>query len=188
MNTNQQYDKAVSSCREIFLQKTKDYGTSWRVYRTISVADQIYIKAKRIRTIQETGVQKIGDDIISEFKGILNYAIIGLIQLDLPDDEIEELPVETVKDLYDAKAGVAKKLMQDKNHDYGEAWREMSQESFVDLILAKILRIKQILVNEGKTIISEGIDANFYDIINYAAFGLILIEEALHQGQSGQIK
>lgn len=180
MNTNRQYDNAVDSCKEIFLQKTKDYGTSWRVYRTISVADQIYIKAKRIRTIQETGTQKIGDDIISEFKGILNYGIIGLIQLDIADDELEELPVETAIRFYGEKIAFAKKLMQDKNHDYGEAWREMSQESFVDLILAKILRIKQILLNKGETIISEGIDANFYDIINYAAFGLILMEEEIH--------
>lgn len=182
MNTNQQYDKAVESCRNIFLQKTKDYGTSWRVYRTISVADQIYIKAKRIRTIQENGTQKIDDDIVSEFKGILNYGIIGLVQLDINNDEPEDLPYETVEQLYNEKVAVAKKLMTDKNHDYGEAWREMSQESFVDLILAKILRIKQILVNEGKTLISEGIDANFYDIINYAVFGLILIEEEKHKG------
>lgn len=180
MNTNEQYDKAVQTAKEIFLQKTKDYGTSWRVYRTISVADQIYIKAKRIRNIQETGMQKIGDDIISEFKGILNYGIIGLIQLDIQDDELEDLPYETVQQFYNDKIAIAKQLMQDKNHDYGEAWRQMSQESFVDLILAKILRIKQILVNKGKTIISEGIDANFYDIINYAIFGLILIEEELH--------
>lgn len=182
MNTNQQYDKAVESCRNIFLQKTKDYGTSWRVYRTISVADQIYIKAKRIRTIQENGTQKIDDDIVSEFKGILNYGIIGLVQLDINNDEPEDLPYETVEQLYNEKVAVAKKLMMDKNHDYGEAWREMSQESFVDLILAKILRIKQILLNEGKTLISEGIDANFYDIINYAVFGLILIEEEKHKG------
>jgi membrane-associated HD superfamily phosphohydrolase len=180
MNTNQQYDQTVASAKEIFLQKTKDYGTSWRVYRTISVADQIYIKAKRIRNIQETGLQKIGDDIISEFKGILNYGIIGLIQLDITDDELEDLPFETVQEFYHDKIAIAKQLMQDKNHDYGEAWRQMSQESFVDMILAKILRIKQILVNKGKTIISEGIDANFYDIINYAVFGLILIDEELH--------
>ena len=180
MNTNQQYDQAVQSAKEIFLQKTKDYGTSWRVYRTISVADQIYIKAKRIRNIQETGLQKIGDDVLSEFKGILNYGIIGLIQLDITDDELEDLPYETVEQSYNEKITIAKQLMQDKNHDYGEAWRQMSQESFVDMILAKILRIKQILVNKGKTIISEGIDANFYDIINYAVFGLILIEEELH--------
>lgn len=178
MNTNEQFDKAIGSCKNIFLQKTKDYGTSWRVYRTIAVADQIYIKAKRIRTIQEKGEQKIGDDIISEFKGILNYGIIGLIQLDINDDELEDLPVETVEHLYDEKALTAKKLMINKNHDYGEAWREMSQESFIDLILAKILRIKQILANKGKTLISEGIDANYYDIINYAVFGLILIDES----------
>ncbi|HMK05753.1 MAG TPA: DUF1599 domain-containing protein [Ferruginibacter sp.] len=177
MNTNEQYDKAVDSSRDIFLQKTKDYGTSWRVYRTIAVADQIYIKAKRIRTIQEAGVQKIGDDINGEFMGILNYSIIGLIQLDITDAEVEELPVDAVHQLYDEKIAIARKLMLDKNHDYGEAWRQMSQESFVDLVLAKILRIKQILLNKGQTLISEGIDANFYDIINYAVFGLILIEE-----------
>ena len=114
---------------------------------------------------------------MSEFKGILNYGIIGLIQLDINDDELEELPYQTAAQLYKAKLMIAKKLMTDKNHDYGEAWREMSQESFVDLILAKILRIKQILQNKGKTLISEGIDANFYDIINYSVFGLILIEE-----------
>jgi hypothetical protein len=180
MNTNAQYDRAVNSAEEIFLQKTKDYGTSWRVYRIISVADQIYIKAKRIRTIQEAGMQKIGDDIISEFKGILNYGVIGLIQLGIHDDEMEDLPVETVRQLYNEKIAIAKELMQDKNHDYGEAWREMSQESFADLVLAKILRIKQIIANKGQTLISEGIDANFYDIINYAVFALILIEEKVH--------
>jgi hypothetical protein len=180
MDTNQQYDAAVQSCKEIFLKKTVDYGTSWRVYRTISIIDQIYIKAKRIRTIQEKGEQKIGDDIKSEFKGILNYAIIGLIQLDINNDEIEELPVVEVEKLYNEKVLIAKKLMEDKNHDYGEAWREMSQQSFTDLILAKLLRIKQIVKNEGKTIISEGIDANYFDIINYAVFALILIEEGKH--------
>lgn len=180
MDTNKQFDAAVKSCKDIFIKKTADYGTSWRVYRTISIADQIYIKAKRIRTIQEKKQQKIGDDILSEFKGILNYAIIGLIQLDIHNDEIEELPVAEVEKLYDEKIGIAKKLMEDKNHDYGEAWREMSQESFTDLILAKLLRIRQILQNEGKTIVSEGIDANYYDIINYSVFALILIEEGKH--------
>ena len=174
VNTDIQYDTAVKQSRDIFLKKTKDYGTSWRVYRTISIADQIYIKAKRIRNIQELGVQKIEDDIIGEFKGILNYAVIGLIQIDINDDEVEDLPVEEVTRLYDAKIKLAKELMQSKNHDYGEAWRKMSQESFVDLILAKILRIKQIIANQGKTEISEGIDANFYDILNYAVFALIL--------------
>lgn len=173
--TDEQYDSAIKSCRAIFLKKTKDYGTSWRVYRTISIADQIYIKAKRIRNIQETGVQKIIDDVEGEFKGILNYGIIGLIQLDINNDEVEEVPLQEVTKLYDEKVRKAKKLMEDKNHDYGEAWREMNQESFVDLILAKILRIKQIIKNDGQTLISEGIDANFFDIINYAAFALILL-------------
>lgn len=181
MNTAQQYDSTIQTCRDIFLKKTKDYGTSWRVYRTISVVDQIYIKAKRIRTIQEKGAQRIGDDIIGEFIGILNYSIIGLIQLDLNSDESEELAIEKVESLYNQKVGIAKKLMEDKNHDYGEAWRQMSQESFVDLILAKLLRIKQILKNNGKTIISEGIDANYFDIMNYAVFALILNKEEVHR-------
>jgi hypothetical protein len=178
--TNTQYDAAIAACRDIFLKKTKDYGTSWRVLRTISVVDQIFIKAKRIRTIQENKQQKIGDDIISEFKGILNYGIIGLIQLELDKEEADELPVEQVENLYNSKVAKAKALMQDKNHDYGEAWRDMSQESFTDLILAKLLRIKQIISNQGRTIISEGIDANYYDIINYSVFGLILINEGKH--------
>ncbi len=174
VNTDLQYDDAVKECREIFLKKTNDYGTSWRVYRTISIADQIYIKAKRIRNIQEKGIQKIDDDVKGEFKGILNYAVIGLIQLDILDDELEELSLKKTLRLYDEKILNAKKLMQNKNHDYGEAWRDMSQESFVDLILAKILRIKQIVQNEGNTLVSEGIESNFYDILNYAVFALIL--------------
>ncbi len=173
-NTNQQYNTAIQSCKEIFIKKTKDYGTSWRVYRTISVVDQIYIKAKRIRNIQEKKLQKIDDDLLSEFKGIVNYGVIGLIQLDLQTDETEDMEVNIVSTMYDEKISISKQLMEDKNHDYGEAWREMSQESFADLILAKVLRIKQILNNNGKTLISEGIDANFYDIINYAVFALIL--------------
>ena len=175
--TDRQYDQAAQSCKEIFIKKTIDYGTSWRVLRTISVVDQIYIKAKRIRTIQENEMQKIADDISSEFRGIVNYAVIGLIQLELGKEEAEELPVETAATLYDEKMLLAKALMGNKNHDYGEAWREMSQESFTDLILSKLLRIKQILLNKGKTLISEGIDANYFDIINYAVFALILIDE-----------
>ena len=175
--TNQQYDTVIKSCKEIFIKKTKDYGTSWRVYRTISVVDQIYIKAKRIRNIQEKKLQKIDDDLLSEFKGIVNYGLIGLIQLDLQNDETEDMDVEVVSRMYDEKIAVSKQLMEDKNHDYGEAWREMSQESFADLILSKVLRIRQILNNEGKTLVSEGIDANFYDIINYAVFALILANE-----------
>ena len=175
MDTNLQYDQAIHSCKEIFLKKARDYGTAWRVLRTISVVDQIFIKAQRIRTIQEKGRQKIGDDIPAEFKGIINYAVIGLIQLDQPADAPEEMPVNEVSTLYDKYIAVAKQLMNDKDHDYGEAWRSMSQESFVDLILMKLQRIRQILSNDGKTLISEGIDANYLDIINYAVFALILM-------------
>lgn len=182
MNTIEQYTQAVNQSRDIFKKKTSDYGTSWRVYRTISIVDQIYIKAKRIRTIQEKQEQKIGDSIASEFKGILNYAVMGLIQLELPPSESDEMSVEKVMELYNDKIAKAQLLMLDKNHDYGEAWREMSQESFVDLMLAKLQRIRQILQNDGKTLVSEGIDANYYDIINYAIFGLILLEEGIHKG------
>jgi predicted nucleotide modification protein, DUF1599 family len=175
--TTQQYDQVINSCKEIFIKKTKDYGTAWRVLRTISIIDQIFIKAQRIRTIQEKQKQKIEDDISSELKGIVNYAIIGLMQLELPEDNGEDLPVDKVSSLYDTNADAAKRIMEDKNHDYGEAWRSMSQESFIDLILMKIQRIRKILANDGKTLISEGIDANYIDIINYAVFSLILIEE-----------
>ncbi len=180
--TSNQYDRAIESCREIFRKKTADYGTSWRVLRTISIIDQIYIKARRIRTIQEIEARKVGDDIWSEFQGILNYAVIGLIQSGLQTGEVEDLPVDMVMQLYDERVTEAKKLMDNKNHDYGEAWRDMSQESFTDLILSKLLRMKQILLNKGKTLISEGIDANYADIINYAAFALIRIEEGHHPG------
>ena len=181
MTTIEQYNFSVKSSRDIFLKKAQDYGTSWRVLRTISIVDQIYIKAKRIRTIQENGSQKIDDDITSEFKGILNYAVVGLIQMDLQAGQAAELEIPVVQRLYDAIIDNARTLMENKNHDYGEAWREMSQESFTDLILTKLLRIKQILVNQGKTLISEGIDANYYDIINYAIFALILISEGKHE-------
>ena len=173
--TNLQYDEATKPCHDIFIKKSKDYGTSWRVYRIISIADQIFIKASRIRTIQEKGKQKIEDDILSEFTGIFNYAIMGLIQLDHPaTEESFEMEVDLLHKLYIEKVNLAKTLMQDKNHDYGEAWRLMSQESFADLILAKVLRIKQIIANKGLTLVSEGIDANLYDIMNYSVFALIL--------------
>jgi hypothetical protein len=181
-NTTEQYNQAIQECKHIFIQKTIDYGTSWRVYRPISVVDQIYIKAKRIRTIQENRKQLIGDSIKSEFMGILNYAVIGLMQLQLEQEEVKEdnLPAEEVLRLYEAQVEKAFKLMNQKNHDYGEAWRDMSQESFTDLILAKLLRIRQILANDGQTLISEGIDANYLDIFNYAAFALILMGEGKH--------
>ena len=177
MSTNKQYDNTIQQCEDIFLKKTADYGTAWRVLRPISIVDQIYIKAYRIRTIQEVGEQKIGDDIPGEFIGIINYSIIGLIQLELTEDDEEELSPDAVKLLYDKYAGEAKNLMLSKNHDYGEAWREMSQESLVDLILMKLQRMRQILSNKGKTLISEGLDANYFDMINYAVFAMILIEE-----------
>lgn len=173
--TNNQYDQAIASCKEIFLKKASDYGTAWRVLRTISIVDQIFIKAQRIRTIQQKGEQKISDGIAAEFKGIINYAVIGLIQLELPDNAPEEMDRKEISKLFDKNVQVAKDLMNDKNHDYGEAWRSMSQESFVDLILMKLQRIRQILNNEGKTLMSEGIDANYLDIINYAVFALILM-------------
>ena len=173
--TNQQYDKVISTCKDIFLHKAKDYGTAWRVLRTISIVDQIFIKAQRIRTIQQKGEQKVLDGIAAEFKGIINYAVIGLIQLELPADAPEEMDINKVAVLYDNLVLTTKNLMMDKNHDYGEAWRSMSQESFVDLILMKLQRIRQILNNDGKTIMSEGVDANYHDIINYAVFALILM-------------
>lgn len=175
VDTLTQYREVVASCKEVFLKKAKDYGTSWRVYRTISIADQIYIKAWRIRQIQESGIQKIGDSIESEFMGIVNYGLIALVQLNREQDIQDNLAIEAAEQYYDAQTARVEALMLQKNHDYGEAWRAMSQESFTDLILAKLLRIRQILANEGKTLISEGVDANFDDIINYAVFALIKI-------------
>lgn len=176
ITTDQQYDEVIHHCRDIFLKKTIDYGTAWRVYRPISVADQLYIKAKRIRNIQEGIVQKIEDSIADEFSAILNYAIIGLIQQQIDHDEWD-LGAGEVSVYFDKIATNAKKLMNDKNNDYGEAWRDMDLRSLTDLIMSKVLRIKQIIQNKGKTMISEGIDANYFDILNYAAFALILLGE-----------
>lgn len=176
--TLQQYHEVITRCKDLFVKKAKDYGTSWRVLRTISIVDQIYIKAWRIRQIQETGKQKIGDSIESEFVGIVNYGIIAMVQEVLPKDTPFDLPLNEAKQLYEAKAQEVENLMLEKNHDYGEAWRDMSQESFVDLILTKLLRIRQIVANDGQTLVSEGIDANFADIVNYAIFALIKINEA----------
>jgi hypothetical protein len=175
--TVSQYQAVVEQCKELYLHKAKDYGTSWRVLRPISLVDQIYIKAWRIRQIQEMGNQKIADSIQSEFIAIVNYGIMGMIQLSLPEDAPTELSFEEAKSLYEQEADKIKELMLQKNHDYGEAWRNLSQESFVDLILVKLLRIRQILANEGKTLVSEGIGANFSDIVNYGIFALIKIEE-----------
>jgi len=177
IETNKQYDLIIENCKDIFIKKATDYGTAWRVLRPISVVDQIFIKALRIRTIQDKKQQLVEDNIADEFKGIINYAVIGLIQLQLNDSKIEDLPVSEVLDLYNKQVKFSKDTMQNKNHDYGEAWRDMSQESFADLILMKLQRIKQILANDGKTLISEGIDANYVDILNYSVFALILIVE-----------
>ena len=181
-NTDRQYDEVIKACKDIFIRKTKDYGTSWRVLRTISIVDQLFIKAQRIRTIQQKGVSRVGEDLRGEFIGMVNYGIIGLIQLELKEIATEDVPAEKVSAWYDEQVNAVKNVMQDKNHDYGEAWRDMSQESFVDLILMKLMRIRQILSNDGKTLISEGIDSNYVDIINYSVFALILIAEGKHKG------
>ena len=173
--TNQQYDQVISICRSLFEKKMTDYGTAWRILRPQSLTDQIYIKAQRIRSIEEKGISKVGEGIRPEFIGIINYCIMGLIQLELgPSDE--ELHDEQTMELYDKYFLQAKKLMMDKNHDYGEAWRNMRISSYTDLILMKIKRTKQIEDNLGKTLVSEGIDANYMDMINYAVFAMIKIE------------
>lgn len=172
--TAQEYQEVITHCKDIFMKKTVDYGTSWRVLRPISIVDQIYIKAQRIRTIQDLGKQKVDDELIGEWMGIVNYGLIALIQDELLGNDNWELSKEETERLYERHLKETKELMLAKNHDYGEAWRNMSQESFADLILTKILRIKQILANQGKTTVSEGIDANFRDIINYAVFAQIL--------------
>jgi hypothetical protein len=179
-STNQQYDQGVRVCRDTFVLKTRDYGTSWRVLRTISIADQLYIKARRIRTLQETGRQRVGETRTGEFEAMVNYGVIGLIQLSLGANTPEDLPPAEAERQYDEKIAQTRATMLDKNHDYGEAWREMSQESFVDLILLKILRIRHIVDNDGATLVSEGIDSHFTDIINYSLFALILIAEGRH--------
>jgi hypothetical protein len=179
-NTLEQYRSVVARCKDLYVKKARDYGTSWRVLRNISIVDQIYIKAWRIRQIQELGTQKIDDSIESEFVAIVNYGIIALVQSTLADNTNTELSSEEAKNWYELKAKEVEDLMLQKNHDYGEAWRDMSQQSFVDLILVKLLRIKQILANDGQTIVSEGIDANFCDIINYGVFALIKSGEQQH--------
>ena len=173
--TTQQYDDVVKSCKEIFIDKTKDYGTSWRILRPSSITDQIMIKAKRIRNVDMLNKKKVDEDIDVEFMGIVNYGVIGLIQLELKDNNKMELTLDELSSLYDEQMLVTKKLMEDKNHDYGEAWRDLRISSITDLILMKILRMQQIEENKGKTIISEGVAANYRDIINYAIFALIML-------------
>ena len=175
--TSIQFDQETKLCRDIFSKKALDYGTSWRVLRLSSLADQIFIKAQRIRTIDMLDVKKVAEEMDGEFIGIVNYAIIALIRLEAGESIEEEIPQEKLIKMYDQKMQAAKNLMLAKNHDYGEAWRDMLISSFTDLIMMRILRIRQIAVNEGRTIASEGIDANLFDIINYAIFALIKISE-----------
>ena len=171
------FDEVIATCRELFIKKTKDYGTAWRILRLPSLTDQIYIKAQRIRSLQELASRKIDEGEKSEFIGIINYAIMALIQLEKGVAEEPDLDLAKALELYDHQVEITKSLMEDKNHDYGEAWKDLRVSSLTDLILQKLLRVKQIEDNKGKTLVSEGIEANYQDIINYAVFALIHIDE-----------
>ncbi|WP_019039164.1 DUF1599 domain-containing protein [Psychroflexus tropicus] len=173
MDTNQQFDSIVEETRELFIKKTKDYGTAWRILRLTSLTDQIFIKASRIRSLQENKAQKVEENEDAEFIGIINYSIMALIQIDLGVSEKADLNAKEAVTHYNLQVEKAKKLMIDKNHDYGEVWRKMRVSSLTDLILQKLLRIKQIEDNSGKTLVSEGIEAGYLDIINYSVFALI---------------
>ena len=168
-----EYKDIISSCKEIFLKKYKDYGSAWRILRLPSITDQIFIKAQRIRTIQEKNLMKVNEGIENEFIGIINYSMIAIIQLNFKDDERIEIPFEELDLLYDTSSNETIKLLENKNHDYDEAWRDMRVSSMLDIILMKLYRTKQIENNNGKTIISEGVKANYQDIINYSVFCLI---------------
>lgn len=173
MNTTQEYNKVIEHCQDLFIKKTKDYGTAWRIMRLSSITDQIYIKAQRIRTLEVKKVSKVGEGILEEYIGIINYCIMGMIQLELGEDGEENLSTDFVNQKYNEKVTETRDLMFAKNHDYGEAWREMRITSLTDLILMKIHRVKQIEDNNGATIASEGIHANYQDMLNYAVFALI---------------
>ena len=183
--TSKAYDAILHNCRDLFTKKTKDYGTAWRVLRLPSITDQIYIKAQRIRSIQEKGAQKVSDKLEDEFVGIINYCVMAMIQMELRDDPRMDLTSEELLPLYDKFASETKGLLEDKNHDYGEAWRGMRLSSITDIILMKLLRVKQIEDNDGATLVSEGIKANYQDMINYAVFSLIKIEENEGEGVEG---
>lgn len=176
-NTSKEYDKVTAICRSLFVNKMKDYGSAWRILRLPSLTDQIFIKAQRIRGLQENEVRKVDEDETGEFIGIINYSIMALIQLELGVADQPDLNVKQATELFDAKVKLTKDLMENKNHDYGEAWREMRVSSLTDLILQKLLRVKQIEDNKGKTVVSEGIDANYQDMVNYAIFALILMNK-----------
>lgn len=171
--TETQFTAVTEECRQIFLTKMKDYGTAWRILRAPSLTDQIYIKAQRIRSIGDKGTQRISEGVKPEFIGIVNYAVIALIQLELGTEDRLELESREAENLYDKYITAAHDLMMNKNHDYGEAWRNMRLSSLTDIILMKLMRTKQIEDNQGRTCISEGVDANYYDMINYAIFALI---------------
>ncbi len=175
--TSKQYDAVIETCRELFKKKTKDYGTAWRILRLPSLTDQIFIKAQRIRGLQEKGVQKVDEGERSEFIGIVNYSIMALVQLEKGVADQPDLSAKEALELYDGQVAKTKNLMEAKNHDYGEAWREMRVSSLTDLILQKLLRVKEIENNKGKTIASEGVDANYQDMVNYAVFALIHLNE-----------
>jgi hypothetical protein len=172
-DTNAQYDRAMAECRAIFVGKMKDYGASWRIFRPSSITDQLYIKANRIRSLEEKGVSKVGEGVYGEYMGLVNYSIMELIQLEYGVADEPDLNIDRATAWYDAFAAEAKALMERKNHDYGEAWRDMRVKSLTDMILVKIQRIKQMEDNQGQSHLSEGIDANLYDMINYAIFALI---------------
>jgi len=176
-NTSKQYDGVITTCRDLFIKKMSDYGSAWRILRLPSLTDQIFIKAQRIRGLQQNDVRKVDEGQESEFVGIINYCIMALIQLEKGVVEQPDLSVEEATKLYDEQVYITKQLMQDKNHDYGEAWRDMRVSSLTDLILQKLLRVKQIEDNSGKTIVSEGIDANYQDMVNYAIFAMIHLNE-----------
>lgn len=171
------FDEVIKTCRELFIKKTKDYGTAWRILRLPSLTDQIYIKAQRIRSLQQLESRRVDEDERSEFIGIINYSIMALIQIKLGVSEEVDLNGKQALEFYDEQVSITKSLMEDKNHDYGEAWKDLRVSSLTDLILQKLLRVKQIEENKGKTLVSEGIEANYQDIINYAVFALIHLNE-----------
>jgi hypothetical protein len=177
-DTSTQYDTIISNCRDLFNQKMIDYGSAWRILRLPSLTDQVFIKAQRIRSLQENEVRKVNEGEVSEFIGIINYCLMALIQLEKGVAEQPDLSPEEAVTLYDKHIEITKELMMNKNHDYGEAWRDLRVSSLTDLIIQKLLRVKQIEDNKGKTLVSEGIDANYQDMINYAVFAMIHLGEA----------
>lgn len=175
--TNEQFETAINKCREVFTKKMIDYGTAWRILRTSSLTDQIYIKANRIRSIEEKALMKVDEGAQDEFVGIVNYAVMALITLELGNETRLELNADEALEMYNKHVYASMSLMQNKNHDYDEAWRNMRISSYTDIILMKLLRTKQIEDNKGKTLVSEGLDANYHDIVNYALFALIKYQE-----------